>query len=317
MEYKSVAVILPVYNGERYLRQAIDSVLAQTFTNFEFYICDDCSKDSSIEIIESYKDDKITFLRNNNNQGLFSTLNRMIRETGAPLVKLWAQDDIMKSNCLEEMVKLHNQHPEIGMSYCAYDTIDDTGNVIKPTKKDNTPTIIKPLLANQIMFHYGSITGNIANVMLARTVLDELGSFREDMKVSGDYEMWVRICGKYTIGRVKEPLIFLRDHDDQFSRAISSRLKFAVENEPIRKELFDRLPEQEKRPAKRYEKRFYYVNLLHIAIRSALIRDFKTTFGLLSVIKNKYFVIEIFVLWLVTLNHRLFRQAPNLSEEIH
>src|SRR6185369_719120 len=126
----SVSVILPVYNGREYLRKAIDSVLEQSYGNFELIIWDDQSKDGSNEIVAEYSDPRIRRFANPRNRGLFPTLNLAIAEAKAPLIRLWSQDDIMKRNCLEEELAFLNRYPDVGMSYCCYDMIDNKGKVI-------------------------------------------------------------------------------------------------------------------------------------------------------------------------------------------
>src|SRR5687768_17852524 len=83
MQKPLVTVLMPVYNGEKYLREAIDSILTQTLTNFEFLIIDDGSKDNSIEIINSYKDPRIKLVKNETNLGISKTLNRGIELAAA------------------------------------------------------------------------------------------------------------------------------------------------------------------------------------------------------------------------------------------
>ena len=82
-----LSIVLPVYNGERYLRQAIDSVLAQSYGDFDLLICNDASTDNSAEIIESYRDRRITVSHHRTNVGLFKTLNRAIAQTSGEWVR--------------------------------------------------------------------------------------------------------------------------------------------------------------------------------------------------------------------------------------
>src|SRR6476659_2315536 len=127
-----VSVVLPVYNGERYLRASIDSVLAQSLQDFELIIWDDASTDSSQEIINSYSDPRIRVFKNNSNQGLFKTLNLIIDQSTAPLIKLWSQDDVMREDCLSKLTTFLSAQNMAAMAYCAYDLFDHEGRVFKP-----------------------------------------------------------------------------------------------------------------------------------------------------------------------------------------
>ena len=94
MQPPKVTVLMGVYNGQRYLRAAIDSILQQTFTNFEFLIIDDGSKDASVEIIKSYSDPRIRLLINEKNIGLAASLNRGINSSTSRYIARMDCDDI-------------------------------------------------------------------------------------------------------------------------------------------------------------------------------------------------------------------------------
>src|SRR5690242_19294735 len=94
MQNPLVTVLMPVYNAEKYLAEAIDSILQQTLTNFEFIIIDDGSSDRSISIIQSYNDPRIRFIRNEQNMGISKTLNRGIEMAAAELIARMDADDI-------------------------------------------------------------------------------------------------------------------------------------------------------------------------------------------------------------------------------
>jgi glycosyltransferase involved in cell wall biosynthesis len=216
---RPISVILPVYNGLPYLKQSVQSVLDQSFQDFELLILDDCSTDPACwEYLSGLHDARIQLSRNPVNRGLFPNLNALIHASDGPLIKLWSQDDVMLPNCLAETIAFHRRYPEIGFSYSAREIIDESGQVIQPPKTDITPELIDRALHSRISFFTGSIAGNIANVTIVRTALDKVGLFREDMRISGDFDMWVRLAQYYPVGFLKLPLIQLRDHAGQLSR---------------------------------------------------------------------------------------------------
>lgn len=215
---KSISVILPVYNGLPYLKESVASVLKQSHTNFELLIIDDLSTDESYGYLDSLKDDRIQLFSNKINSGLFYNLNTLIKKCNAPLIKLWSQDDIMYSDCLEKIVEFHHRHSQVGFSYSGRDIINEKGEIIPNNVVDNTPEIISRALHTRIAFFTGSIAGNISNVTLSKKVLEQTGLFNESMKISGDFDMWVRIAEKYPVGFINEPLIKLRNHSGQLSR---------------------------------------------------------------------------------------------------
>jgi glycosyltransferase involved in cell wall biosynthesis len=185
--------------------------------DFEFLILDDCSTDGSWEWLQLVKDERVRLYRNEQNRGLFYNLNFLIKKTNSPLIKLWSQDDVLYPQCLEQVVAFHKSHPEIGFSYTGRDYIDAAGNDLHIHQPDDTPEIVSPVLHARIAFFTGSIAGNIANTTLSKTVLDQVGLFNEKMKISGDFDLWVRLARDHPVGFIRQPLVQLRNHREQLS----------------------------------------------------------------------------------------------------
>jgi len=214
-----ISIILPVYNGLPHLKQSINSVLQQDHNEFEFIIVDDCSTDSSWEYLLSIKDDRIKLFKNEVNKGLFFNLNFLIHQSVSPLIKLWAQDDIMHSNCIKEIINFHNENPQIGFSYTACDyMLANDNNPVSSGVIDATPSIISTELHARIAFLTGSISSNISNATLDRKALNKVGLFNENMRMSGDFDMWVRIAEHFPVGYINKKLVQIRKHDQQLSR---------------------------------------------------------------------------------------------------
>jgi glycosyltransferase involved in cell wall biosynthesis len=212
-----ISVILPVYNGEKHLRESLDSVLAQTCRDFELIVWNDSSRDRSREIVADYRDPRISVYENNHNSGLFSTLNSAIRKAMGPFIRLWAQDDVMKPYCLEREIAYFEPYTDCALAYSAYDMIDDDGRVIKKRAELTDVFVVRPDIASEIMFYYGDITGNIANITIRKSILEGVGLFREDMLASGDFEFLVRLAATYSSCELHQPPTYLRSHAGQFS----------------------------------------------------------------------------------------------------
>ena len=219
MSHKTlVAIILPVYNGGDFLQQSVLSVLNQDFKDFEFFILDDSSTDESYSWLSSINDPRVTLLRNETNKGLFYNLNLLVQLTKAPLIKLWAQDDIMYPYCIEDFLKCFVNHPEVGYIYSARDIIDDQGNLKQKNTDDHTPSIITSAEHAQISYYGGSLAGNISNVAISRKALKKVGTFNEKMKISGDFDMLVRLAEHSPTAFIKRKLVQIRNHKGQLSR---------------------------------------------------------------------------------------------------
>ncbi len=213
-----ISVILPVYNGGQYLLHSVESVLTQEFEDFELLIIDDHSNDGSVEYLSKLTDSRIQVYYNESNKGLFPNLNYLIQRAKSDLIKLWAQDDIMLPNCLSEFVSFHQRNPEIGFSYSQRIIINENGIEIENSRIDHTPDVFSKELHTKIAYYTGSIAGNISNVTLNKTAMQRVGLFDESMRISADFDMWVRMAEHFPIGHINHKLIKLRDHQGQLSR---------------------------------------------------------------------------------------------------
>jgi len=309
----AISVVMPVYNGERYLEAAIASVLAQTERSFELVIADDASTDSSPAIIQGFAaDPRVRVLKAERNRGLFPTLNAAIRASRSELIHIWTQDDVMYPYCLEREVAFHAAHPGLAMSYSLPDIIDENGVITRHGEDDGSPTVYRPEQATEVMVYYGSISANISLAVVRRSVLDQVGLFREDMKVSGDFEMWARITARFPIGCIRAPIMQLRVHSDQFSRHPTSGLRFTRENREIMQALLDRLPDEAQRRARSYARRFFHVQEAHAIVRYLLAGKVESARDALALLAEVDQPATVFLWWLVSGNYRWLKIKPKM-----
>lgn len=132
MSQPLVSVVIPVYNAARFLKQAIDSVLVQTYRNIELILVDDCSTDDSMQIMRAYsnKDVRIRLFSNQTNQGVAKTRNTGIQAANGEYIALLDSDDVWEKTKLESQIQLL-MHEDADIAYCSLDFIDENGNVIK------------------------------------------------------------------------------------------------------------------------------------------------------------------------------------------
>ena len=306
----NISVLLPVFNGERYLDQCVTSVLQQRFSDFELLIGDNCSTDSTAEIARRFSDPRIRYFRRDRNLGLFGNLNHLIKASRAPLIRFLCHDDLLEPHCLEEETQFAATHTDVGMFFCKTVRIDENGKEIGRCILGDLPDIIPPLVCLQLFFYYGCIPGNLSTVCVRRDVLDEGGLFNEGYLMAGDFELWTRICRKKTLGVIHQHLIRLRSHPEQMGQPPASGVYFVKECRRIRSELLPLLPSEIRFHAKLYSILRFSVLDVHHAMRclwEGRFRDFLTvarTIGLLN-----YFPLGI-LCWFFTLNNHLFRPSP-------
>lgn len=226
-----ISVVLPVYTGMAYLQESVESVLNQDDADFEFefLICDDCSKDTSFEYLSSLTDFRVKVFRNETNKGLFPTLNFLIKEASADLVHLWAQDDIMLQHCLKETLKFHETFPEVNFSFSRLQGIDQFGQLLKSPTTFQHKTLSPEGHAISSLL-YGSISGNIANVCLVKAVCASVGYFDENLVYVGDFKMWCLLSKDKPIGMNGNVLVHVRQHTGQLSRNLDASFYRMKEN---------------------------------------------------------------------------------------
>jgi glycosyltransferase involved in cell wall biosynthesis len=198
MKQPKVSVIMGVYNAEKYLEQAILSILSQTYTNLEFIIINDGSSDASHTIASSIKDERIILI-SQDNMGLTKSLNKAIQASTGQLIARQDADDISIFNRLEKQVDFLNRNPSIGLVGSSMFITNSSGTF---NEIYNYPSSHEDLL--RAMPHFNPIVHG--SVMFRRESIKDVGGYNEDFRYVQDYELWSRYIQKYKIHNIKSPL---------------------------------------------------------------------------------------------------------------
>jgi len=200
-----VAVIMPVYNGEKYLSEAIESILSQTYTDFEFIIIDDGSCDNSLSIARDYasSDKRILLIMNQQNLGISVSLNKGIRIARGEYIARMDADDISDLRRLEYQVDFMDANPEIGICGTWVKYIDDLTESIKlPADHD---AIHARLLFENALAHPSVM-------MRAVQIREQALNYDEEVRYAQDYELWSRAVTKVKLANVEKCLLLHRVH---------------------------------------------------------------------------------------------------------
>ncbi len=209
----AVSVCLPIFNGAKYLEQAINCVLDQDFQNFELLISDDGSTDDSWSIVERYakQDARISAWKTSKQLGLFGNYNECLRRAKGTYIKPFAQDDLIEKNCLSRMMQIFNEHRDVSLVTSARNIIDGQGNLLSLERQFDTDT---KLTANE------TIKGNMATfvnwigepcTVMFRNASSGQG-FDENYRLYGDVEYWFRVLGKSDLYYISDALSSFRRH---------------------------------------------------------------------------------------------------------
>lgn len=204
MNNPRVTVLMSVYNGECYLNEAIDSILAQTFTDFEFLIIDDASTDNTPGILRSYSDPRITIITNEKNLGLTRSLNNGLAVAQGDYIARMDADDISLPERLDEQVHFMDNNPDICVCGCWVKIIgQNAGDIWRyPTSHDE--------IACRHLFECSIAHPSV--IMNKKYLNENQIHYNNTFKKSQDYELWVRISGSYALANIGKVLLKLRIH---------------------------------------------------------------------------------------------------------
>jgi glycosyltransferase involved in cell wall biosynthesis len=203
---------MPVYNGAAYLGRAINSILSQTYGDYEFIIINDGSTDESGAIIQEYNDSRIRYYEHAN-RGLAATLNRGIEIAKGKYVARQDQDDVSFPQRFEKQVTFLEANPEYGMvGTWAEIWIQDKKTRRTHKHPSDSLTLKFDLLFNNPFVH--------SSMILRRTVFDEIGLYTDDKsrQLPEDYELWSRIARKFKVANIPEILLVYREVRGSMSR---------------------------------------------------------------------------------------------------
>lgn len=214
-----VTVLMTVYNGEKFLAEAIDGILNQTFRDFEFLIINDGSTDGSREIIKSYEDPRINLVDNETNIGLTASLNRGLSLAGGEYIARQDADDISLPGRLEKQISILERNLEIALLGSWYLEIDESGN---PLREYKLPC--EPLQISWDSIFYCSFS---TVVFRRELVLNNVGSYDESFRYAQDWELYSKIARTHTAVNIGECLVKYRLH----SRSMTDTYGSVVQSE--------------------------------------------------------------------------------------
>lgn len=206
-----VSIIIPVYNGEKYVKQAIDSALAQDYDNLEILIIDDGSTDKTSKICSSYSDIRLRYIRKENG-GVSSALNLGIKEMSGDYFSWLSHDDLYCPSKVSDEINFLREKGLLGkkaIAFSDYRLIDKSGNVTNVVKL-NCDYIEKK---QEYVILEGKING--LSLLIPKSAFDEIGVFRTDLIAVQDYELWWRFLKEYKFVHLAKDTVSTRCHNKQ------------------------------------------------------------------------------------------------------
>jgi glycosyltransferase involved in cell wall biosynthesis len=201
-----VSVIIPNYNYAKYLREAIDSVLAQTYAKVEVVVVDDGSTDGSQDVIAKYGDRITAILQQN--QGVSAARNNGVAATHCEFVAFLDADDAWLPTKIEKQIAMFRQDPKLGLVHVGVEEVDADGHTIGRRLDGMSGDVSHELL----LFERPVVLGGGSGLMVPRSVFEQVGGFDTRLSTSADWDLFYRIGRKHKVGFVPECLLRYRYH---------------------------------------------------------------------------------------------------------
>jgi glycosyltransferase involved in cell wall biosynthesis len=196
-----VSILVPTFNEEIYVRDCLCSILAQDYPNFEVIVFDDCSKDNTVKVIESFKDARLRLIKNPINEKHEKTWNQLLLLATGKYIKLVCSDDLLAPNCVSESVAALEQNPESIMVFCAKDIIDPQGaNINTPLVKESFFKDESINIMRKSLIKGTNVIGEPNNVLFRSEAIEKgvRYRFKNYWMVDPDFYIQLAHYGKFT-----------------------------------------------------------------------------------------------------------------------
>jgi len=213
-----VSIVLPTYNGTRYLDQAVQSCLSQTYSNWELIIVDDASTDNTPVRIAHHmaKDSRIRSVKHETNRKLPAALNTGFSRANGDYLTWTSDDNCYRPQALAEMVSFLESQPEIDVVYSAYSVIDERGHVLQQLVIRDLDLLLRRNCVGPCFLY-------------RRSVYEKTGGYAEDLFLAEDYDFWLRVSVRFRLQLLHKDLYLYRDHGDSLTVKHEERINLAAE----------------------------------------------------------------------------------------
>ena len=217
-----VSIVVPAFNAERFLGEALASIRAQTYRNLEIIVCDDASTDATPAIAQGTGDDRVRYLRNESTLGGYGAMNRAVGESRGELVAIYHADDVYDAKIVEREAAFLREHKDVGAVFCIDRFIDESGREYAKLQLPQTLMTTRVLdagtLAENLLRHKNTFL-RTPSVMFRRTAFDAVGGFdQRGFGIAADLDMWARVSLEFPIGLLDEYLMGYRHYTAQWSK---------------------------------------------------------------------------------------------------
>jgi len=208
-----VTVIMPAYNHERFIDQAIESVLTQSFDDFELLVSDDASSDNTAKVIEAIRDPRLIFKKFKQNQGASTVVNEALGRSRGEYVAILNSDDYFLPGKLQVQVQYLDDHPEVGAVFGLPMFVDECGAPLDPSQNPFGNLFTKTNMPRERWLRRFFCIGNALchpTVLVRRSCYEQIGRYDMRLAQLPDYDFWIELCKRHEIHIIDSPLTAFR-----------------------------------------------------------------------------------------------------------
>ncbi len=201
---------MPVKNGEKFLREAVGSILNQTYKNLEFIIVNDCSNDKTLALLKRFKDKRVNIINNKSPLGLTKSLNKALLQVKGEIIARMDADDIARCDRLEKQLFFLKTHKKVGVVGSAVRIINEQGKVVaKKLYPINHQKIMQEIFITNPLRH--------PTVMFYKSLINKYGNYDPSLDGAEDYDLWLRYANYTQLSNLNDTLVDCRTHKRRVS----------------------------------------------------------------------------------------------------
>ena len=215
MNSVETTVYITTYNYGKYIKESIESVLRQTYRNWELLIINDGSEDNTKDILKEYEGHPKIIVIHQENKGLTVSNNIALRRASGKFIMRLDADDCLEENALLVMSNILNQQVDVGLVYPDYYLIAESGELLGIERRKKVPEEVQLL----------DLPAHGACTLIRKRCLEELGGYNEKIRCQDGYDLWIRFIERFQVRNINLPLFYYRQHDGSLTSDVSSLLQ--------------------------------------------------------------------------------------------